>query len=157
MSRSLAHTKTKDWLSPVIYFPLAAIVLASCASLPNFQKPQTPTSMIAMGGAICRNEATQIYFSSQDASLSIAARDVIDRLSTRLKQCSERSVVLVAISGDDGPPALPKVVADRLSAVREALISQAVSPNRIETITEGPLVARIEKGPIGGVVILTKP
>jgi outer membrane protein OmpA-like peptidoglycan-associated protein len=149
--------RTKGWLNAMFYAPLAAIVVASCASVPNFQKPQTPTSMIAMGGAICRNEATQIYFSSQDASLSIAAREVIDRLGTRLKRCTARSIVLVAVSGDDGAPAFPNVAADRLSAVREALISQAISPNRIETIVEGPLVERMEKGPIGGVVILTRP
>jgi outer membrane protein OmpA-like peptidoglycan-associated protein len=151
------HRKTKGRLSPVGLLPLAALMAASCASLPHFQKAQAPTTMLAMGGAICRNEATQIYFSSKDASLSIAAREVIEGLGARLKQCSERSVVLVAISGNDGPPALPRVVADRLSAVREALISQAVSPNRIETITEGSIVERIERGPIGGVVILTRP
>ena len=155
MSRSAL--KNDGWLSPVAYLPLAAILVASCASVPNFQKPKTPTSMIAMGGAICRNEATQIYFSVQDASLSVAAREVLERLSTRLKRCSARSILLVAVSGDDGAPAFPNVAADRLAAVREALISQAISPNRIETIIEGPLVERMEKGPIGGVVILTRP
>ena len=157
MNMFLKQAKSKCRLHQVVYLPLAALLLASCASLPNFQKQQTPVSMLAMGGAICRNEATQIYFSSQDASLSIAAREVIDGLGARLKRCSGRSIVLVAVSGDDGAPALPAVAADRLSAVREALISQAVSRNRIETIIEGPVVERIEKGPIGGVVILTRP
>jgi hypothetical protein len=149
--------KTKGWLRAILYAPLAAFLVASCAYAPNIQESQTPTSMIAMGGAICRNEATQIYFSSQDASLSVAAREVINGLGTGLKRCSARSIVLVAVSGDDGAPALPAVAADRLSAVREALIRQAISPNRIETFMEGPFVERIEKSPIGGVVILTKP
>ncbi|GIU66990.1 hypothetical protein [Candidatus Phycosocius spiralis] len=110
-----------------------------------------------MGSSICRHEASRIYFSAHEAKLSKSAREVLVRLAGRLNICADQTIVLIAVSGDDGLPAPPNIVAERLGVVQQTLVSQAISPARIETVTDGPLLERVPKGPIGGIVIVTKP
>lgn len=64
-------------------------------------------------------------------------------------------MVLLAISGNDGLPAMPTVSANRIKIVGDILISQHLDPTRIVPVMEGPLLDRAPRGPIGGILVMT--
>jgi hypothetical protein len=131
---------------------LCALVMTGCAS----NKAAAPQAGVAMGNNVCGREAMQIYFSSHDDQLSLTAAQVVSELSNKLARCSRKKVYLIAISGNDGLPATPVVAANRVKVVGDILISQGLAPSRIVTVTEGPLLDTIPRGPIGGVVVFTR-
>jgi hypothetical protein len=63
----------------------------------------------------------------------------------------------MSISGDDGPPSSAKNREERAAIVRQILVSRGVAENRISATAEGPMVDQVPKGPIGGVLIFTRP
>ena len=130
---------------------IVVLLLANCSSLPS-----VPAPLLIMGDAVCSREATQIYFSNQDDTLSSMAAQVISELSNKLARCTDRKVLLVAISGNDGAPATSLVAANRIKVVGDILISQGLNPARINAITTGPIVGSVPRGPVGGIVVMTK-
>lgn len=111
---------------------------------------------ITMGDTVCGREAMQIYFNSHDDQLSIPAARVVSELSNKLARCTDKKVYLIAISGNDGLPATALVAANRIKVVGDILISQGLDPSRVVAVTEGPFVDATPRGPIGGVVVLTR-
>jgi hypothetical protein len=131
---------------------LCALVMTGCASI----KTADPQPRVAMGDNVCGREAKQIYFSSHDDKLSLTAAQVVSELSNKLARCAGKKVYLIAISGDDGLPATAIVAANRIKVVGDILISQGLAPSRVVAVTEGAWVNAIPRGPIGGVVVLTR-
>jgi hypothetical protein len=129
-----------------------ALATAGCSSLNH----ETPTRMITLGYDVCGREGTQIYFGNQDDQLSITAAQVVSELSNKLARCSGRKVILIAVSGNDGAPATSLVAANRIKIVGDILVSQGLSPTRIIAAMDGPYVASVPRGPIGGIVVMTK-
>lgn len=132
-------------------FVVCGFILSGCASVQLANQPP-----ITMGDAVCEREATQIYFADQDDTLSIMAAQVVSRLSNKLARCTSRKVILVAVSGNDGAAATAIVATNRTKVVRDILISQGLNPSRIIATTDGSLVNAIPRGPIGGVVVMTR-
>jgi hypothetical protein len=139
-------------MSRLVLLGLCGLMLTGCASI----KTANPQPSVTMGNNVCGREAVQIYFSSHDDQLSITAAQVVSELSNKLARCARKKVYLIAISGNDGLPATPIVVANRVKVVGDILISQGLATSRLVAVTEGPLVDAIPRGPIGGVVVLTR-
>jgi hypothetical protein len=131
---------------------LCALVMTGCTSVINANQ----SARVAMGNNVCGREAMQIYFSSHDDQLSLTAAQVVSELSNKLARCAGKKVYLIAISGNDGLPATAIVAANRIKVVGDILISQGLDPIRVVAVTEGPLADTIPRGPIGGVVVLTR-
>lgn len=119
-------------------------------------KSLVPNNSLVMGNRICRGEATQIYFANQDAALSPSAVQVLDGLRDALIRCPRRTIMLLAVSGDDGAPALASVVEQRLYRVRATLLEHGVAAGRFDLDPTHAPQARLPTGPIGGVIVLTR-
>lgn len=135
---------------------LTTIFLAGCVG--GGMSHQTSTNgaaQLPLGENICAGEARQIYFTANSAQMSPIAAEVVSRVATRLVACPNRKIVLLSVSGDDGPPASMEVQQSRLAAVTDGLVTQGSRANRITSLTQGTLVDRAPRGPVGGVVILT--
>lgn len=128
-----------------------SLLVASCATT-----PKTPEAIV-LGDDVCAGEATRIYFPHGESVLSPLAAQVVVRVQDQLAQCPKRRIVLVSISGDDGPPSSAENREERAAIVRQILVSRAVAENRITATTQGPMVDQAPKGPIGGVLIFTRP
>jgi hypothetical protein len=129
-----------------------ACLMSGCASI----TPPTAPKLIPFGDNVCGREGTQIYFANQDDQLSTIAAQVVSGLSNKLVRCTDRKVILIAVSGNDGAPATSLVAANRIKIVGDILISQGLNPERIIAAMDGPFVAAVPRGPIGGVVVMTK-
>jgi hypothetical protein len=127
------------------------LILSGCATVSS---PQ-PTALIALGDNVCGREATQIYFSNQDDQLSLTAAQVLSNLGNKLARCPKRKVVLLAVSGNDGAPASSQLNANRIKIVGDILISNQLDAARIVPVTQGQLLDRAPRGPIGGVLVMT--
>lgn len=130
-----------------------ALILSGCATVQSVR----PLPPIMMGSAVCGREAMKIYFGNQDDILSITAAQVVSELSNKLARCPDRKVILVAVSGNDGAPATPRVAANRVKVVGDILISQGLNPAKITSVVDGPYVDAMPRGPIGGVAVMTQP
>jgi type IV pilus biogenesis protein CpaD/CtpE len=139
-------------MSRLAIIGLCGLVLTGCASM----KTSTQPPRVIMGDNVCGREATQIYFSSHDDQLSISAAQVISVLTNKLSRCTSKKVYLIAISGNDGLPATAIVAANRIKVVGDILISQGLDSSRVVAVTDGPFVDATPRGPIGGVVVLTR-
>jgi hypothetical protein len=139
-------------MSRLAIIGICGLMLSGCASM----KPANPQPRVIMGDNVCGREAMQIYFSSHDDQLSISAAQVVSELSNKLARCTSRKVYLIAISGNDGLPATAIVAANRIKVVGDILISQGLDPSRVVAIMEGPFVDAAPRGPIGGVIVLTR-
>ncbi len=132
---------------------LVALGLGACASPLAIT---TAAKDLVMGDRICRGEATQIYFANQDDVLSPSAVQVLSVLSTSLLRCPRRKILLLAVSGDDGAPAFTNVAKQRLYRVRSTLLERGLSEGSFDAEpTLAPHVS-LPKGPIGGVVVVTR-
>ena len=134
-----------------LIFGLACLI-SGCASVTGSTAPK----LIALGDNICGREGTQIYFADQDDQLSIMAAQVVSEISNKLARCTGKKVILIAVSGNDGAPATSLIAANRIKIVGDILISQGLNPVRIRTALDGPFVIAVPRGPIGGVVVMTK-
>ena len=130
----------------------SALMLVGCTSLN--MRDTAPT--IVMGDNVCVNEATQIYFGNNDDQLSLTAAQVVSELSNKLKNCPMRKIVFVAVSGNDGAPATATVSGNRIKIVGDILASQGVDRARFVTIADGAVLKSVPRGPIGGVLVMTK-
>jgi hypothetical protein len=139
-------------MSRAALFVGLVLVTTGCSSI----DPSTPMRKITMGDNVCGREGTQIYFANQDDQLSTMAAQVVSELSNKLARCAGRKVILIAVSGNDGAPATSLVAANRIKVVGDIFISQGLNPERIIAATDGPYVAAVPRGPIGGVVVMTK-
>lgn len=128
-----------------------SLLVAGCATTPKASEG------IDLGGDVCAGEATRIYFQHGESVLSPLAAQVVMQVQDQLAQCSGRRIVLVSISGDDGPPSSLENREERAAIVRQILVSRGVAENRITATAQGPLVDRAPKGPVGGVLIFTRP
>jgi outer membrane protein OmpA-like peptidoglycan-associated protein len=128
-----------------------ALLVAGCAT------NQTKSDAIVVGEDVCAGEAARIYFAHGESVLSPLAAQVVVRLQDQLAQCPKRRIVLVSISSDDGPPSSSENREERAAIVRQILVSRGVAENRITATAQGPLVDQAPKGPIGGVLIFTRP
>lgn len=128
-----------------------SLLVASCAT--TAKAPEA----IVLGEDVCAGEATRIYFPHGESVLNPLAAQVVVRVQDQLAQCPKRRIVLVSISGDDGPPSSAKNREERAAIVRQILVSRGVAENRISATVEGPMVDQAPKGPIGGVLIFTRP
>jgi len=128
-----------------------ALLVAGCAT------NQTKSDAIIVGEDVCAGEAARIYFAHGESVLSPLAAQVVVRMQDQLAQCPKRRIVLVSISGDDGPPSSLENREERAAIVRQILVSRGVAENRITATAQGPLVDQAPKGPIGGVLIFTRP
>jgi len=115
-----------------------------------------PDKSLVMGDRICRGEATQIYFSNQDDVLSSSAIQVLGGLSNALIRCPRRKIVLLAVSGDDGAPAYANVAEQRLYRVRATLLERGLAEGRFDPEAILAPHVTLPKGPIGGVVVVTR-
>ena len=127
------------------------LLVAGCAT--NSPK----SDAIVVGEDVCAGEAARIYFAHSESVLSPLAAQVVVRLQDQLAQCPKRRIVLVSISGDDGPPSSLENREERAAIVRQILVSRGVAENRITATAQGPLIDQAPKGPIGGVLIFTRP
>ena len=118
--------------------------------------PKAPEGIV-LGDDVCAGEATRIYFPHGESVLSPLAAQVVVRVQDQLAQCPKRRIMLVSISGDDGPPSSAENREERTAIVRQILVSRGVDENRITATTQGPMVDQAPKGPIGGVLIFTRP
>ncbi|MCA3693211.1 hypothetical protein [Aquidulcibacter sp.] len=109
-----------------------------------------------MGNRICRGEATQIYFANQDDVLSPSAAQVLSLLGNSLLRCPRRKILLLVVSGDDGVPAFANVEKQRLYRVRSTLLGRGLSEGSFETEPALTPDIRFPKGPIGGIIVLTR-
>ncbi len=116
----------------------------------------TAPKLVTFGDNVCGREGTQIYFANQDDQLSIMAAQVVSETSNKLARCAGKKVILIAVSGNDGAPATSLIAANRIKTVGDILISQGLNPARIIAAMDGPFVAAVPSGPIGGVVVMTK-
>jgi outer membrane protein OmpA-like peptidoglycan-associated protein len=128
-----------------------ALLVAGCAT------NQPKSDAIVVGEDVCEGEATRIYFPHGESVLSPLAAQVVIRLQDQLAQCPKRRIVLVSISDDDGPPSSLETREERAAIVRQILVSRGVAENRITAIAQGPLIDQAPKGPVGGVLIFTRP
>jgi outer membrane protein OmpA-like peptidoglycan-associated protein len=128
-----------------------ALLVASCATT-----PKAPEAIV-LGDDVCAGEATRIYFQHGESVLGPLAAQVVVRVQDQLAQCPKRRIVLVSISGDDGPPSSLENREERAAIVRQILVSRGVAENRITATAQGPLIDQAPKGPIGGVLIFTRP
>jgi outer membrane protein OmpA-like peptidoglycan-associated protein len=128
-----------------------ALLVAGCAT------NQTKSDAIVVGEDVCAGEAARIYFAHGESVLSPLAAQVVVRMQDQLAQCPKRRIVLVSISSDDGPPSSSENREERAAIVRQILVSRGVAENRITATAQGPLVDQAPKGPIGGVLIFTRP
>jgi hypothetical protein len=129
-----------------------ACLMSGCTSV----TPPTAPKLIAIGDNVCGREGTQIYFANQDDQLSVIAAQVVSEMSNKLARCTGKKVILIAVSGNDGAPATSLVAANRIKIVGDILISQGLNPARVIAAMDGPFVAAVPRGPIGGVVVMTK-
>lgn len=127
------------------------LLAAGCATNPP------KSDAIVLGDEICAGEATRIYFPHGESVLGTLAAQVVVRLQDQLAQCPKRRIVLVSISGDDGPPSSLENREERAAIVRQILVSRGIAENRITATAQGPMVDQAPKGPIGGVLIFTRP
>lgn len=127
------------------------LLVAGCATNPP------KSDAIVLGDEICAGEATRIYFPHGESVLGTLAAQVVVRLQDQLAQCPKRRIVLVSISGDDGPPSSLENREERAAIVRQILVSRGIAENRITATAQGPMVDQAPKGPIGGVLIFTRP
>lgn len=93
-----------------------AFLLAGCATSPR-------SDAIIVGDDVCGGEATRIYFPHGESVLSPLAAQVVVRVQDQLAQCPKRRIVLVSISGDDGPPSSLENREERAAIVRQILVS----------------------------------
>jgi outer membrane protein OmpA-like peptidoglycan-associated protein len=128
-----------------------SLLVASCATTPN--APEA----IVLGEDVCAGEATRIYFPHGESVLNPLAAQVVMRVQDQLAQCPKRRIVLVSISGDDGPRSSSENREERAAIIRQVLVSRGVAENRITATAQGPMVDQAPKGPIGGVLIFTRP
>ena len=128
-----------------------ALLVAACATA-----PKAPEAIV-LGDDICAGEATRIYFPHGESVLGPLAAQVVVRIQDQLAQCPKRRIVLVSISGDDGPPSSSENREERAAIVRQILVSRGVAESRITSTAQGPMVDQAPKGPIGGVLIFTRP
>lgn len=138
---------------PFFGLALIALGLGACASPMPATKPDKD---LVMGDRICRGEATQIYFANQDEALSPGAAQVLSVLSSSLLRCPRRRILLLAVSGDDGAPADARVTEQRLYRVRSTLLERGLSEGSFEAEPALAPDIRLPKGPIGGVIVLTR-
>ncbi|MFN9016311.1 MAG: OmpA family protein [Hyphomonadaceae bacterium] len=127
-----------------------AFLLAGCATSPR-------SDAIIVGDDVCGGEATRIYFPHGESVLSPLAAQVVVRVQDQLAQCPKRRIVLVSISGDDGPPSSLENREERAAIVRQILVSRGVAENRITATAQGPMVDQAPKSPIGGGLVFTRP
>ena len=139
-------------MNRAIIIAVSGLLLSGCTSLfmPAKMAP------IMMGDNVCGREATQIYFGNNEDQLSLTAAQVVSELSNKLTNCPTRKIILLAVSGNDGPAATTLVNDNRLKIVGDILISQGINPTRLSSASRGPLVDAAPRGPIGGVLVLTK-
>ena len=128
-----------------------SLLVASCATT-----PKAPEAIV-LGDDVCAGEATRVYFAHGESVLSPLAAQVVVRLQDQLAQCPKRRIVLVSISGDDGPPSSLENREERAAIVRQILVSRGVAESRITATAQGPLIDQAPKSPIGGVLIFTRP
>jgi len=128
-----------------------ALLVAGCAT------NQTKSDALVVGEDVCAGEAARIYFAHGESVLSPLAAQVVVRLQDQLARCPKRRIVLVSISGDDRPPSSLENREERAAIIRQILVSRGVAENRITATAQGPLVDQAPKGPIGGVLIFTRP
>jgi outer membrane protein OmpA-like peptidoglycan-associated protein len=110
-----------------------SLLVASCATT-----PKAPEAIV-LGEDVCAGEATRIYFPHGESVLNPLAAQVVVRVQ------------------DHGPPSRAKNLEERAAIVRQILVSRGVAENRISATAEGPMVDQVPKGPIGGVLIFTRP
>ncbi|HCP65313.1 MAG TPA: hypothetical protein DIU09_12070 [Hyphomonadaceae bacterium] len=128
-----------------------ALLVAGCATNPP------KSDAIVLGDDVCAGEATRIYFQHGESVLNPLAAQVVVRVQDQLAQCPKRRIVLVSISGDDGPPSSLENREERAAIVRQILLSRGVAESRITATAQGPMVDQAPKSPIGGVLIFTRP
>ncbi len=128
-----------------------ALLVSGCATTPK------AADQIVVGDDVCAGEATRIYFQHGDSALGPLAAQVVVRVQDQLALCPKRRILLVSISGDDGPPSSLENREERAAIVRQILVSRGVAESRITSTAQGPLVDLAPKGPIGGVLIFTRP
>lgn len=128
-----------------------ALLVAGCATNPK------ASGAIVLGDDVCAGEATRIYFPHGESALGPLAAQVVVRVQDQLAQCPKRRIVLVSISGDDGPPSSLENREERAAIIRQIFVSRGVAANRITATAQGPMVDQAPKGPIGGVLIFTRP
>lgn len=128
-----------------------AVLLTGCATSPPKSEP------IVLGDDVCAGEATRIYFPHGESTLGPLAAQVVVRVQDQLAQCPKRRIVLVSISGDDGPPSSLENREERAAIVRQILVSRGIAEARITSTAQGPMVDQAPKSPIGGVLIFTRP
>ncbi len=128
-----------------------ALLVSGCATAPP------KSDAIVLGDDICDGEATRIYFPHGESTLGPLAAQVVVRVQDQLAQCPRRRIVLVSLSGDDGPPSSLENREERAAIVRQILASRGVAEKRITATAQGPMVEQAPKGPIGGVLIFTRP
>lgn len=128
-----------------------ALLVAGCATNPP------KSDAIVLGDDVCAGEATRIYFQHGESVLSPLAAQVVVRVQDQLAQCPKRRIVLVSISGDDGPHSSLENREERAAIVRQILVSRGVAENRITATAQGPMVDQTPKSPIGGVLVFTRP
>lgn len=126
-------------------------LLAACTSTPK------STEGLVVGDDVCAGEATRIYFPHDESVLGPLAAQVVVRVQDQLAQCPRKRIFLLSVSGDDGPPSTLENREERAAIVRQILMSRGVPENRIITTAQGPLVDQAPKGPIGSVLIFTRP
>jgi outer membrane protein OmpA-like peptidoglycan-associated protein len=127
------------------------LLVSGCATSPP------KSEAIVVGDDICAGEATRIYFPHGESVLGPLAAQVVVRVQDQLAQCPKRRIILVSISGDDGPPSTLENREERAAIVRQILVSRGVAESRITATAQGPMVDQAPKGPIGGVLIFTRP
>ncbi len=128
-----------------------ALLVVGCATNPP------KSDAIVLGDDVCAGEATRIYFQHGESVLSPLAAQVVVRVQDQLAQCPKRRIVLVSVSGDDGPPSSLENREERAAIARQILVSRGVAEGRITATAQGPMVDQAPKGPIGGVLIFTRP
>jgi outer membrane protein OmpA-like peptidoglycan-associated protein len=128
-----------------------ALLSAGCATA-----PKAPEAIV-LGDDVCAGEATRIYFPHGESILGPLAAQVVVRVQDQLAQCPKRRIVLVSISGDDGPPSSLENREERAAIIRQVLVSRGVAEGRITATAQGPMVDQAPKGPIGGVLVFTRP
>ncbi len=127
-----------------------ALFAAGCATIPK------ASEAIVLGDDICAGEATRIYFPHGESVLGPVAAQVVLRVQDQLVLCPKRRIVLVSISGDDGPPSSLENREERATIVRQMLVSRGADEKRIISITQGAMVDQAPTGPIGSVLIFTR-
>ena len=146
---SSSHRSAFPWFSPVVCLALL-LTLAGCQKQGGGQTagntgdyitgtplPERREGTSFFGGNVERDQFRPIYFDFDSENVRASEQDKIQQVANFMKDNSS-DIIIAGFTDERGTAEYNRGLGDRRAgAVREALISQGVDANRIQTVSFG--------------------